>query len=219
MGSPQVQGMLCSGSSRKTKATDILHLHFPALPPHAHSSAPRMQPCKGRLPDCIKLWSCGRGPRSKLRQLLMLGKLLNFSELQFPVRNTLQPYRVAGVGGGWSAVHLRSYLGQDGDVLMTATFLLDLPRKGIFENLWGSRYSQSEMVQLWSFVLSMAYLTQDNVPKACLYYNVCPFLSFLGLSSILLYMAYFAHSYTARRLGCLHLLAVVDWHTDISLEA
>lgn len=99
MGSPQVQGMLCSGSSRKTKATDIPHLHFPALPPHAHSSAPRMQPCKGRLPDCIKLWSCGRGPRSKLRQLLMLGKLLNFSELQFPVRNTLQPYRVAGVGG------------------------------------------------------------------------------------------------------------------------
>lgn len=40
------------------------------------------------LPDCAKIWSCGYGPRSKRCQLLMLSKLLNFPELQFPVGNT-----------------------------------------------------------------------------------------------------------------------------------
>lgn len=69
------------------------------------------------------------------------------------------------------------------------------PRKGIFENLWGSRYSQSAMVQLWSFGFAMAYYLRI---MSYLYCNVCLFLSFSGLSNILSYMTYFVHSYTAR---------------------
>lgn len=166
---PHMDGQ-CSGAvdplkwqSLKNKSKRASQPVFSCSPPHPTAQLLECRSATGILPDCVKLWSYGYGPRSKFCQLLMLGKLLNFPELHFLVRNTTSPHGAAG-RVGWSDAHWGS-----GD------------REG------GKPYSFYHFV----VVVVIAYFTEDNVPNVHLYWNLSLFLSFLRLNKTLLYTLHF----------------------------
>lgn len=91
---PHMDGQ-CSGAADPLKQKSLenkSNRYFPPMPSCSPSHpTEQLLGCSsaiGILPDCVKIWSCGYGPRSKLCQLLMLSKLRKFPELQFPVENT-----------------------------------------------------------------------------------------------------------------------------------